>query len=130
MENIYWIKANNTYGRWHWGEESSALVGGRSNLISYVALWTISVQKGAISIYTVYDFHNSTDTLKFWTEKRAINKTFLYFIWFWWNCSTHWVLQLHQVSSKSDEKQNFSLIARFSVQNFKVSVESWKSYIV
>ena len=23
----------------------------------------------------------------------------------WWNCSTHWVLQLHQVSSNSDEKQ-------------------------
>ena len=34
---------------------------------------------------TMYDFHNSTDTLKFWTEKRAINKTFLFFIWFWWN---------------------------------------------
>ena len=24
---------------------------------------------------TMYDFHNSTDTLKFRTEKRAINKT-------------------------------------------------------
>ena len=23
---------------------------------------------------TMYDFHNSTDTLKFWTEKWAINK--------------------------------------------------------
>ena len=34
---------------------------------------------------TMYDFHNSTDTLKFWTEKRTINKTFLFFIWFWWN---------------------------------------------
>ena len=34
---------------------------------------------------TMYDFHDSTDTLKFWTEKRAINKTFLFFIWFWWN---------------------------------------------
>ena len=33
---------------------------------------------------TMYDFHNSTDTLKFWTEKRAVNKTFLFFIWFWW----------------------------------------------
>ena len=29
---------------------------------------------------TMYDFHDSTDTLKFWTEKRAINKTFLFFI--------------------------------------------------
>ena len=28
---------------------------------------------------TMYDFHNSTDTLKFWTEKRAINKTFFVF---------------------------------------------------
>ena len=36
-------------------------------------------------IPTMYDFHNSTDNLKFWTEKRAINKTFLFFIWFWWN---------------------------------------------
>ena len=34
---------------------------------------------------TMYDFHNSTDTLKFWTEKWTINKTFLFFIWFWWN---------------------------------------------
>ena len=34
---------------------------------------------------TMYDFHNSTDTLKFCTEKRAINKTFLFFIRFWWN---------------------------------------------
>ena len=27
----------------------------------------------------MYDFHDSTDTLKFWTEKRAINKTFFVF---------------------------------------------------
>ena len=32
----------------------------------------------------MYDFHDSTDALKFWTEKWAINKTFLFFIWFWW----------------------------------------------
>ena len=37
-------------------------------------------------MHYMYDFHNSTDTLKFQTEKRAINKNF----WF---------------SSKSDEKQ-------------------------
>ena len=30
-------------------------------------------------------YRNFTDTLKFWTEKRAINKTFLFFNWFWWN---------------------------------------------
>ena len=28
---------------------------------------------------TMYDFHNSTDTLKFCTEKRANNKTFFCF---------------------------------------------------
>ena len=27
---------------------------------------------------TLYDFHNSTDTLKFWTEKRAINIIFVF----------------------------------------------------
>ena len=26
----------------------------------------------------MYDFHESTDTLKFWAEKEAINKTFLF----------------------------------------------------
>ena len=36
-----------------------------------------------------------------------------------------------KVSSKLDEKQKkVLLIAHFSVQNFKVSVELWKSYIV
>ena len=40
------------------------------------------------------------------------------------------VIQFHQVSLKSNEKQFFLLIACFSVQNFKVSVESRKSYIV
>ena len=39
----------------------------------------------SVPVCTMYDFHDSTDTLKFWTEKRAINKTFLFFIWFWWN---------------------------------------------
>ena len=28
--------------------------------------------------YTMYDFYESTDTLKFWTEKWAINKTFCF----------------------------------------------------
>ena len=31
----------------------------------------------------MYNFHNYT--LKLWTEKRGINKTFLFFIQFWWN---------------------------------------------
>ena len=42
---------------------------------------------------TMYNFHNSTDTLKFWTEKQAINKTFFCFSFnfdeTWWNCSTY-----------------------------------------
>ena len=82
----------------------------------------------------MYDFYDSTDTLKFWTEKRAINKTFLFF---------HPILmklgeivvhmdnynftKFHQNQMKN---KKVLLIARFSVQNFKVSVESWKSYIV
>ena len=40
---------------------------------------------------TMYDFHNSTDNLKFWTEKRAINNFFCFSSDFdetWWNCST------------------------------------------
>ena len=45
--------------------------------VPYIAFW---------GNCTLYDFHNSTDNLKFWTEKWAINKTFfLFFIWFWWN---------------------------------------------
>ena len=59
---------------------------------------------------TMYDFHNSTDNLTFWTEKWAIKKTFLFFIQFWW--------------------KKVLLIARFSVHNLKLSVELWKSYIV
>ena len=31
---------------------------------------------------TMYNFQNSTDTLKYRTEKRAINKAFLFFIQF------------------------------------------------
>ena len=56
---------------------------------------------------SMYDFLNSTDTLKSWTEKWAINKTFCFSSDFdetWWSCSIQCVLQFHQVSSKSDEK--------------------------
>ena len=83
---------------------------------------------------TMYDFHDSTDTLKFWTEKRAIYKTFFVF---------HQILmQLLEIVVHMDN-YNFTkfhqnqmknkkvlLMAHFSVQNFKVSVESRKSYIV
>ena len=81
----------------------------------------------------MYEFHDSTDTLKFWTEKWAINKTFFF----------HPILmklgeivvhigyynftKFHQNQTKT---KKVLLIAHFSVQNFKVSVESWKSYIV
>ena len=34
--------------------------------------------------HTMYDFHNSTDTLKFWTEKHDINKNLLFFIKIRW----------------------------------------------
>ena len=78
----------------------------------------------------MYDFRDSTDTLKFWTEKRAINETFFAF---------HLILmklgevvvtrhvyynftKFHQIRMKNNK---VSLIARFSVQNFKVSLELW-----
>ena len=79
----------------------------------------------------MYDFHNSTDTLKFWTEKQAINKTFFSFSSDFGEIVVHMdnynFTKLHQNQMKN--KKVF-LIARFSVQNFKVSVELWKSYIV
>ena len=34
---------------------------------------------------TMYDFHDSTDTLKFWTEKQTINKKYIVFHLIWWN---------------------------------------------
>ena len=56
----------------------------------------------------MYNFYDSTDTLKFWTENRATYfkiKLFLFFIWFWlnltcWRCSYPCVLQFHQVFIK------------------------------
>ena len=80
----------------------------------------------------MYDFYDSTDTLKFWTEKRAINKTFCFSSDFdetWWNCSTHCIYNFTKVH-QNQMKAKVLLKARFSVKNFKVSVESWKSYIV
>ena len=72
---------------------------------------------------TMYDFHDSTDTLKFWIEKRAIIKTFLFFIWFWWNLAKLYsypcVLQFHQVSSKSDEKQKSFINSPFFYSEFQ-----------
>ena len=72
---------------------------------------------------TMYDFHNSTDTLKFWTEKQAIYKTFYCFSSdfdeTWWHCSTQWVLQLHEVSSKLDEKQKSFINCLFFCSEFQ-----------
>ena len=76
---------------------------------------------------TMYDFHNSTDTLKFRTEKWAINKSFVF----------HSILmKLGKIIVLHMDNYNFTkfhqnqmknkkvlLIAHFSVQNFKVSVE-------
>ena len=79
------------------------------------------------AIYTMYDFHDSSDTLKFCTEKRAIKKTFFGFhlilmkfgevvvIYMYYNFT-----KLHQNWMKN---KKVLIIARFSVQNFKVSVE-------
>ena len=82
----------------------------------------------------MYDFHNSTDTLKFWTEKQVINKTFFVFHPILTklgeiveHMDNYNFIKFHQNQMKN---KKVLLIARFSVQNFKVSVESWKLYIV
>ena len=82
------------------------------------------------SIRTMYDFHNSTDTLKFWTETWAFNKTFMFFIRFWWNLVHMGDYDLTKFHQNQMKNKKVLLIACFSVQKFKVSVESWKLYIV
>ena len=82
---------------------------------------------------TMFDFHNSTDTLKFWPEKRAINKTFFVFHLILMKLGEVVVIHVHYNFTKFHQNRmknkKVLLIARFSVQNFKLSVESWKSYI-
>ena len=86
----------------------------------------------------MYDFHNSTATLKFWTENGLLIKLFCFSSDFdetRWNCITHGqsskgnynFTKFHQNQVKN---KKVLIIAPFSVRNFKVSVESWKSYIV
>ena len=81
----------------------------------------------------MYDFHNSTDTLKFCTEKQAINETFFFHLILMKlreivvHMDIYNFTKFHQNRMKN---KKVSLIACFSVQNFKVSVELWKSYIV
>ena len=82
---------------------------------------------------TMYDFHNSTDTLKFWTENGLLKNFFVF---------DPNLMKLGEIVVHVDN-YNFTtfhqnqmknkkvlLIAWFSVQNFKVPIESWSSYIV
>ena len=48
----------------------------------------------------------------------------------WWTCSTHCYYNITKFYQNQMKNKKVSLIAHFSVPNFKVSVESWKSYIV
>ena len=92
------------------------------------------IKKIADQHYTMYDFHDSTDALKFWTEKWAINKTFFVFLLILMKLGE--VVVIHVYYNFTKFKQNrmknkkVLLIACFSLQNFKVSVELWKLYIV
>ena len=95
-----------------------------------IQLHALAYRKFCRNNTTMYDFHDSTDTLKFWTEKWAINKTFLFFIWFWWNLVIHVYYIFAKFHQNRMKNKKVLLIARFSVHNFKVSEELWKSYIV
>ena len=81
----------------------------------------------------MYDFHDSTDTLKFWTEEWAINKKKIVFHLIFMTLSevvvTHVYYNFTKFHQNQMKNKKVLLIARFSVQNFKVSVELWKSYI-
>ena len=48
----------------------------------------------------------------------------------WWSCSTYVYYNFTKFHQNQMKNKKVLLIARFSVQNFKVSVELWKSYIV
>ena len=57
--------------------------------------------------------------------KQAIIKTFLFFIRFWWNLVKLWysaVLQLHPVSSKTDEKQKSFINSPFFFSEFQTVI--------
>ena len=78
----------------------------------------------------MYIFHDSTDTLKFWTEKRAINKSFCFSSDFDKNWLTYVFYNFTKFHQNQMKNKKVLLIALFSVQNFKLSVELWKLYIV
>ena len=75
----------------------------------------------------MYDFYDSTDALKFLTEKQAINKTFLFFhlilIYLGEVVVIHVDYNFTKFHQNWMKNKKVLLIARFSVQNFKVSVE-------
>ena len=64
--------------------------------------------------------------------KCAIHKS-VFLIRFWWNlvkCGAHVYYNFTNFHQNWMKNKKVLLIAHFSVQNFKVSVELWKSYIV
>ena len=65
----------------------------------------------------MYDFHDSTDTLKFRTEKRVFHPILMKFGEI--VVHTQWLLQLHQVSSKSDEKEKSFINSPFFCSEFQ-----------
>ena len=74
----------------------------------------------------MYNFHYSTDTLKFLTEKRAINKTFVFHLILMKLGEvviTHVYYNFTKFHLNQMKNKKVLLVARFSVQNFKVSVE-------
>ena len=89
-----------------------------------------------------YDFHNSTDILKFWTEKHAINDFFVFHLILIKLGEV--VLKFHQLSSKSDEKQksfingmffcsefqSVSRIVKFAHRAISKSISWWKFWII
>ena len=83
----------------------------------YIYLWWISAALKRFSQ------HSATDTLKFWTEKWAINENFFCFSSdfdeTWWRCSYPCVLQVHQVFSKSDSKQKCFINSPFFCSEFQ-----------
>ena len=76
----------------------------------------------------MYDFHDSNDTLKCYTEKWDINKNFFVFHPILMTLGE--VVVIHVYYNFTKFHQNWMknkkglLIARFFVQNFKVSLES------
>ena len=82
----------------------------------------------------MYNFHDSTDTLEFWTEKRAINNKKIVFLQILMKLGevvvTHVYYNFTKFNQNRMKNKKVLLIACLSVQNFNLSVELSKSYIV